>query len=178
LWFRSGYVEYRFPNRVPRGATIVAIQVTAEVCSEAPLHDDDWPSDISVWINGVHLGEWTCPADFGGVRGRLTPSWWEEKDSQFGVLKRWRVGRTGTTIDGMSLSRVTVDALELSRTEPVVIRIGVRPEATNVGGINLFGREFGNYPQDLGLRIDYDARDMTDPEVDVPDLTDMAEVPS
>ena len=22
-------------------------------------------------------------------RGRLTPSWWEEKDSQFGVLKRW-----------------------------------------------------------------------------------------
>jgi predicted transcriptional regulator len=178
LWFRSGFVEYRFPNRVPRGASIVSIQVTAEVCSEAPLHDDDWPSDISVWINGVHLGEWTCPADFGGVRGRLTPSWWEEKDSQFGVLKRWRVGRSGTTIDGMSLSRVTVDALELSRTEPIVIRIGVRPEATNVGGINLFGREFGNYPQDLGLRIDYDARDVTDPEVELPDLTDAAEVPS
>lgn len=156
LWFRSGYVEYRFPNRVPRGATVLSLQVTAEVCSEAPLHDDDWPSDIGVWINGAHLGEWTCPADFGGVRGRLTPSWWEKKDSQFGVLKRWRVTRSGTTIDGMTLSPVTVDALDLSRAEPIVIRIGVRPEATNVGGLNLFGREFGNYPQDLGLRIEYD----------------------
>jgi len=157
LWFRSGYVEYRFPNRVPRGATVEAIQVTAEVCSEAPLHDDDWPSDISVWINGVHLGEWTCPADFGGVRGRLTPGWWENKDSQFGVLKRWRVGTAGTTIDGMSLSGISVSTFDLSRTEPIVVRLGVRREALNVGGMNLFGREFGNYPQDLGLRIEYDA---------------------
>lgn len=162
LWFRSGFVEYRLPNRVPRGATVLSLQVTAEVCSEAPLHDDDWPSDISVWINGVHLGEWTCPADFGGVRGRLTPSWWEKKDSQFGVLKRWRVNRSGATIDGVRLSAVTIDALDLSRTEPIVIRIGVRPEAANVGGLNLFGREFGNYPQDLGLRIEYDAGDIPD----------------
>lgn len=160
LWFRSGFVEYRFPNRVPRGATVLSLQVTAEVCSEAPLHDDDWPSDISVWINGAHLGEWTCPADFGGIRGRLTPSWWETKDSQFGVLKRWRVTTTGTNIDGMALSGVTIDALGLSRSEPIVIRLGVRPEAANVGGVNLFGREFGNYPQDVGLRIEYDAGDV------------------
>ncbi|MBA2702028.1 MAG: helix-turn-helix domain-containing protein, partial [Chloroflexi bacterium] len=65
LWFRTGYVEYRFPNRVPPGVSVLSLQLTAEVCSEAPLHDPDWPSDISVWINGVHLGEWTCPADFG-----------------------------------------------------------------------------------------------------------------
>ena len=157
LWFRSGYVEYRFPNRVPHGATVMSLQVTAEVCSEAPLHDDDWPSDISVWVNGVHLGEWTCPADFGGTRGRLTPTWWEDKDSQFGVLKRWRVSDSATTVDGLSLSAVGLGALALSRSEPIIVRIGVRPDATNVGGINLFGREFGNYPQDLGLRIEYDA---------------------
>ena len=91
LWFRAGYVEYRFPNRVPPGARVESLQLTAEICSEAPLHDLDWPSDITVWVNGMPLGDWTCPSDFGGQRGRLTPSWWEEKDSQFGVLKRWLV---------------------------------------------------------------------------------------
>jgi predicted transcriptional regulator len=156
LWFRAGYVEYRFPNRTPSGAPIVSLQLTAEVCSEAPLNDPDWPSDISVWVNDVHLGEWTCPGDFGGLRGRLTPAWWEEKDSQYGVLKRWRVSRAGTSIDGMELSSVGLDALELRSGEPIRIRIGVRPDAQNVGGINLFGAEFGNYPQDLGLRIEYD----------------------
>jgi predicted transcriptional regulator len=156
LWFRSGYVEYRFPNRVPPGATVRSLQLTAEVCSEAPLHDPDWPSDISVWVNGVPLGEWTCPADFGGVRGRLTPSWWEEKDSQFGVLKRWRVTEAGTSIDGLDLSAVDVLTLGLRRSDPITVRIGVRSDAQHVGGINLFGREFGNYPQDLGLRLEYE----------------------
>ena len=111
LWFRSGFVEYRFPNRTPPGARADSIQLTAEVCSEAPLHDLDWPSDIGVWVNGVALGEWTCPSDFGGQRGRLTPSWWEDKDSQFGVLKRWLVTSQGTTIDGVSLSDVDLDQL-------------------------------------------------------------------
>ena len=156
LWFRSGHVEYRFPNRTPPGAPILSLQLTAEVCSEAPLHDPDWPSDISVWVNDVHLGEWTCPGDFGGTRGRLTPAWWEEKDSQFGVLKRWRVGERGTSIDGLGLSDVTIAALGIRSGEPIRVRIGVRSDAANVGGLNLFGSEFGNYPQDLGLRIEYD----------------------
>lgn len=155
LWFRSGYVEYRFPNRIRPGAKATSLQLTAEICSEAPLHDLDWPSDIAVWINGVALGEWTCPSDFGGQRGRLTPSWWEEKDSQFGVLKRWLVTGSGTTIDGVRLSTVDLEGLELNAGHPIVVRIGVRPDAENVGGLNLFGRAFGNYPQDLNLRIEY-----------------------
>lgn len=164
LWFRVGFVEYRFPNRVPPGANLLSVQLTAEVCSEAPLHDPDWPSDISVWINGVHLGEWTCPADFGGVRGRLTPDWWDDKDSQFGMLKRWRVTSAGTSIDGIDLSSVDLEALGLRRGDPITIRIGVRPDAANVGGLNLFGREFGNYPEDLGLRIEYDLAGVPAPE--------------
>ena len=156
IWFRSGHVEYRFPNRVPPGATIGALTISAEVCSEAPLHDADWPSDISVWVNDVHLGAWTCPGDFGGTRGRLTPSWWDDRDSQFGVLKRWRVHRDGATIDGVDLSAVTLADVGLRAGQPIRIRLGVRPEAANVGGLNVFGRAFGNYPQDVGLRIEYD----------------------
>jgi predicted transcriptional regulator len=156
VWFRSGSVEYRFPNRVPSQARISGLQFSAEVCSEAPLHDPDWPSDISVWVNGVHLGAWTSPGDFGGERGRYTPSWWEDKDSQFGVLKRWKVGTSSTTIDGMTLSSVTIGDLALRPGEPIRIRIGVQRDAVHVGGINIFGRGFGNYPQDLVMTIDYE----------------------
>jgi predicted transcriptional regulator len=156
LWFRTGYVEYRYPNRVPPGATIRALQLTAEVCSEAPLHDPDWPSDISVWINGRHLGAWTSPGDFGGKRGRLTPSWWHDTDSQYGLLKRWRITDAGTTIDGVALSNVALADCGLRPGVPIVVRIGVSPDAASVGGLNLFGRGFGNYPQDVGLRIEYD----------------------
>jgi predicted transcriptional regulator len=156
LWFRSGFVEYRFPNRVPYAARIDSLQMSAEVCSEAPLHDPDWPSDLTVWVNGVEIGTWTCPGDFGGERGRLTPAWWEEKDTQYGVLKRWSVTPSGTSIDGVALSSVTLAELGIASGRPIAVRIGVRRDATFVGGLNLFGRAFGNYPQDLVLRIEFE----------------------
>lgn len=155
LWFRSGFVEYVFPDRVPPGARVLSAQLTAEVSSEAPLHDLDWPSDISVWMNGVLLGDWTCPADYGGSRGRLTPRWWEDDNSQFGVLKRWHVTPDGTAIDGLPLSDVTTDDLSFKPRQPIRVRIGVQADAVNVGGINLFGRRFGHYPQDLVLRLEF-----------------------
>ncbi|HEX5013877.1 MAG TPA: helix-turn-helix domain-containing protein [Candidatus Limnocylindrales bacterium] len=155
LWFHSGFVEYVFPNRVPPGAKLIAAQLTAEVASEAPLHDADWPSDISVWINDVHLGEWTSPGDYGGTRGRLTPRWWEDDNSQFGVLKRWHVTKDGTAIDGVPLSGVTTASLGVKPRQPIRVRLGVRPDAANVGGLNLFGRRFGHYPQDLVMRLEY-----------------------
>ena len=156
VWFRRGFVEYRFPNRAPSSARIAALQFTAELCSEAPLHDDDYPSDIYVSINGIHIGTWTSPGDFGGERGRLTPGWWDSGDSQYGLLKRWRVTADGTTLDGVRLSNVTLDDLQLTRAEPVRVRLGVARDAEHVGGINLFGELFGNYPQNLVLIVDYE----------------------
>jgi predicted transcriptional regulator len=155
IWFRSGYVEYRFPYRVPAGSEVLALELSAEVCSEAPMHNLDWPSDISVWVNSTHLGEWTCPSDFGGQRGYLTPGWWPSANTQFGVQKRWRVGPTGTTIDGVALSDVRIDSLGLKPKQPITVRLGVRADARWVGGMNLFGRGFGNYPHDLELTIEH-----------------------
>jgi predicted transcriptional regulator len=156
LWFGSGYVEYQFPNRTPPGSVVTSIGVSCEMCSEAPTHDPDWPSDISVWLNGVHLGEWTCPGDFADHRGRLTPTWWPSTNTQYGLQKRWQVTSGGTSLDGVPLSDTRLDALDLQRDRPIAVRIGVRPEARHVGGLNLFGRAFGNYPQDLILRIEYE----------------------
>lgn len=157
LWFGRGHVEYRFPNRLPPMAHPTMVQFSAELCSEAPLHDPNWPSDVTIWINGVDIGTWTSPGDFGGERGRYTPAWWESKDTQYGVLKRWRVTDDGTSIDGVALSDVTLADLDLGSGEPIRVRIGVRPDAAHTGGINLFGRGFGNYQQDLVLLMEYEA---------------------
>jgi predicted transcriptional regulator len=155
LWFRQGYVEYRFPNRLPRRALPEALQLSMEICSEAPLHKLDWPSDISVWINGVELGTWTSPGDFGGEYGRLTPHWWSPRGTQYGLLKVWHVNERESEVDGMRVSGVTIHELKLNHNPFIAVRIGVKPDAGHVGGINLFGSQFGNYPQDLVLRISY-----------------------
>jgi predicted transcriptional regulator len=172
LWFRAGFVEYAFPDRVPPGARVISAQLTAEISSEAPLHDLDWPSDIGVTINDVPIGIWTCPADYGGSRGRLTPRWWEDSNSQFGVLKRWHVTEKGAAIDGLPLSDVTTADLGLKPRQPIRVRIGVDPNGANVGGMNLFGRRFGHYPQDLVLRLEYAAPQRgTEPDGPTPDAS-------
>lgn len=153
LWFKHGFVEYRFPNRARANGTLENLQVSFEVCSEAPLHDPNWPSDITVWINDVEIGTWTSPGDFGGERGALTPDWWEEWNSQYGLLKMWKVTAEGSYVDGIRVSDVTLDDVRLVNGQFISLRIGVKPDAENVGGLNLFGHYFGNYPQDIRMRM-------------------------
>jgi predicted transcriptional regulator len=152
LWFRRGYVEYRFPNRLPSNVLLDDIEVSFEVCSEAPLYHADWPSDIALWIGDVEIGTWTSPADFGGERGALTPDWWGTQNSQYGLLKVWKVTNNGSFVDGIQVSEKTLNNLSVRPGEPISVRIGIKDNAVNVGGINLFGSKFGNYPQDIVLR--------------------------
>lgn len=155
IWFHHGYVEYRFPNRLPPQARPDSLQLSMEICSEAPLYNPDWPSDITVWVNGVELGSWTSPGDFGGERGRLTPEWWTPRNTQYGLLKVWSVNERECAVDGVTISDKVVQDLQLPRGPYIAVRIGVKPDAPHVGGLNLFGHRFGNYPQDLSLRIAY-----------------------
>ncbi|WP_240463761.1 glycoside hydrolase family 2 protein [Paenibacillus apiarius] len=134
IWFKKGYLEYRFPNRAPRGTTIQRLELTMEVCSEAPLHNLDWPSDITLWINGKELGTWTSPGDFGGERGLLTPYWWGSENTQYGLLKTWRTNGDGSFIDGRKISEVRINDLEADDTPYITVRIGVKPDAQNDGG--------------------------------------------
>ncbi len=155
LWFHHGYVEYRFPNRLPVGTHPESLRLSMEVCSEAPLYNLDWPSDITVSVNDVAIGMWTSPSDFGGEPGRLTPEWWTPRNTQYGLLKFWHVSVQESAVDGMKVSSVKIDDLKLEDTPFISVRIGVKPDAQHVGGINLFGSRFGNYPQDLILQIGY-----------------------
>jgi predicted transcriptional regulator len=155
LWFHHGYVEYRFPNRLPAGSVLDSLHLSMEICSEAPLHRADWPSDITLWVNEVEVGTWTSPGDFGGQRGVLSPAWWELWNSQYGLLKDWQVNGNGSYIDGLHLTDVTLPELQLDQQPYISVKLGVKANAKNVGGLNIFGRKFGNYPQDISLRLRY-----------------------
>lgn len=155
IWFHHGYLEYRFPNRVPAGMRPEALLLSMEICSEAPFSNPDWPSDITVWINGHEIGTWTSPADFGGEAGLLTPEWWLPQNTQYGLLKTWHVTELESQIDGEHCSTKTIYDLDLMRSHYITMRVGVKPDAANVGGLNLFGSRFGNYPQDIMMRVSY-----------------------
>lgn len=156
IWFTDGWLEYRFPKRLPPKTIPTSLYLSMEVCSEAPHHNNNYPSDITVWMNGHEIGTWTSPGDFGGKRGVLTPEWWGTEGSQFGMLKTWNVNGDGSYIDGHHAAEVSIRDLAIETSPHVTIRIGIKPDARHKGGLNLFGKSFGNYPQDILLRLFYD----------------------
>lgn len=91
LWFAKGYVEYKVPNYLFMDQTVQEIEISMEIGSEAPSVNEKWPSDISFMMNGISLGKWTSPGDFGVMRGRLTPAWWKSDVNQYGLLKVLRI---------------------------------------------------------------------------------------
>lgn len=122
------------------------------------MYRDPWESDIAVSINDRRLGVWTCPCDCGGRQGRLTPSWWPALSTQYGFLKFWRVTAEGSYLDGVRISDVSIRDLGIDKKGYISARIEVPKEAQNVGGINLFGEWFGDYPQALALKVGYRMR--------------------
>ncbi|CDQ38607.1 MULTISPECIES: ArsR/SmtB family transcription factor [Virgibacillus] len=156
IWTRKGYFEYKFPIVIPSGATISSLQLSMEICSEAPNHDPNWPSDITLWINSVDIGTWTSPGDYGDRPGKLNPSYWADTTStQYGSLKTWKVTKHETFIDDFQLSACTLDELNLLEKNFVSIKVGIKEDAIHKGGINLFGKGFGDYDQDIVLTIHY-----------------------
>lgn len=159
LWFNHGYVKYVFPNKLPKNTEVSKMELSMELCSETIEYDENWPSDISIWINGVEIGVWTSPGDFGEKRGSLNPDWWYFGLTQHGLLKIWQVREDGSYIDGHKISDVNIADLNIEEQDFIEVKIGVKEDAENVGGINLFGRKFGNYKQDMILRYRYQQQD-------------------
>lgn len=154
IWFTRGYLEYQFPNNTKLlDVEIEALEFSLELSSEVPGTSANWPSDITVSVNRIDIGTWTSPGDFGDKRGVYTPDWWKLKGSQYGKLKSWRVLEDGTYVDGVKLSPVSIKDLDLGKHQSIRLRIGVKDDAHYPGGVNIFGRGFGNYDQDIVLRV-------------------------
>ncbi len=154
LWFGRGHVEYKFPNNAKAlNAELDAIEFLLELSSEVPGTNADWPSDISLWVNDVKLGTWTSPGDFGDRRGKFTPRWWKLEGSQYGALTRWRISEQGTFLGETRLSGVTLAQLKTHEHHSIRLRIGIDEKARHPGGVNVFGKGFGNHNQDILMRL-------------------------
>lgn len=170
IWFTTGYMEYILPNFIPKDSQINEITLTFEISSECPRYNNDWPSDISFFMNGIPLGSWVSPGDYGDRRGRLNPDWWFSFLNQYGLLKKLTINHQGTFISsndevpdhsaGISpnaekLSDVTIDQLSFTDQSVMKFRIAVLPDSPRPHGCTLFGYGFGDYNQGINVTISY-----------------------
>lgn len=155
LWFSKGYVEYIIPNFIPSNQRITQITISAELSSEAPGINNDWPSEIRFHLNDVCIGSWTSPGDFGDVRGIFTPDWWYPNWNQYGLLKLIVINTKGTYIDGLKVSDISIDRFNLDYKSNLRFRMSVDDKSKYIGGFTIFGKSFGNYGQDINVSINY-----------------------
>ncbi len=155
IWFQTGFVEYLVPNLLPVNSIAEDITFSMELSSEAPTFNNVWPSDISFYINSIHIGNWTSPGDFGDKRGALSPKWWSNTLNQYGILKTISVNKNGTFIDGSKISNVAIDDLNVTYDTPLTLKLEVSPDAKHPGGLTIYGDNFGNYAQNINVSVTY-----------------------
>ncbi len=156
IWFSKGYLEYRFPNILHSLLEIDEISFSMELCSEAAGFLENWPSDITISVNGVEIATYLSPGDFGARRGKLTPEVWANGSTQYGLLKTFSVRNDGSYIDGyLQSSNISISDLKLQECEHISLKIEIKEDAIHVGGVNIFGPKFGDYPQGIIMNITY-----------------------
>lgn len=155
LWFTKGFIEYRIPNYLKPNQIFSELQISMEISSEAPGICNIWPSDIHFSINNIDIGTWISPGDFGDNKGLFTPSWWFPNWNQYGLLKLLAVNHYGTFMDGLKISDVTLNDLNLNYKSDIVLKLAVPEDTKHVGGLTIFGKNFGNYNQGIHVRIIY-----------------------
>ena len=63
---------------------------------------------------------------------------------------------SGTYLDGvMKSEEITIDTLALSAQPYISFEIEIKKDAKHVGGINIFGKSYGDYPQNIVMHVEY-----------------------
>lgn len=155
VWFKEGYLEYKIPNMLQEHEIPEMLEIIFEVSSEFPMSNNVWPSDITIYVNGIQVAVYTVPGNFSDVRGRYTPSWWDSHLSQYGLLKHIRITKLDTAIDGEVCSPVKISELGLENEMLITLRFAVEQDAKHKGGMTLFGEGFGNHQQDIIINTYY-----------------------
>lgn len=156
IWTNRGIITYYFNNNTPRYHNVTELSLSLEICSEAPYFDNEQKSDITFWINGKEITTYVCQGDYGDRRGLLTPTWWGSHNTQYGKLVTLTVTNEGVFLNGAKThSKVTLKDLNLARGNKTVIQFGNKDTTEHPGGFNIFGKAFGDYPQNIKLTFKY-----------------------
>lgn len=150
VWFSEGFIEYQIGNFLDPDEHLEMLTFSAEMGSELPLSNNDWPSDITFTLDDKVLGTWTSPGDFADTRGKYTPMWTPKEFNQYGTMVTISVSSTGTWLGGKRISEVTITDL-LPLPDRLKLRIAVNKNAKHVGGCTIFGKDFGNSKQGMYL---------------------------
>ncbi len=159
LWFKRGFVEYLVPNFLKAEEELLEIQVSLELSASLPAAEGRLPGDIQFRLNGKDIGTWTSPGQSGGAQGIYNPAWWPKEGLQHGLFKLLTVNQSGTFVDGVKISDTALKALKIQSNVSIPLRLSA-PEAREdaQGGLTLFGCSFGNYAQDIKVRMHYTAK--------------------
>lgn len=153
IWLGHGSIEYRFPTNVLEGKKVQRLELSMELCSEDHEYNMNYPSDITLWVNGLEAGTWCCQSDYGGRRGKLNPGWWPDKNTQYGILKTWSITELGCLLDDEKAESRSLSEFGLHGKEYISVRIGIKEDAEHRGGMNLFGEGFGDYAQNIVMKL-------------------------
>ena len=72
------------------------------------------------------------------------------------MLKSWVVSHEGSFLDDAELSPTVIDDLHIKDQCFISVRIGIKEDAEFIGGVSLFGEHFGDYSQNIVLKLDYE----------------------
>lgn len=153
IWFDKGFICYNFP--LPQTIKkCEELEFSFEICSETIYYNNKWQSDITLFVNDVELTTFTSPGDFGGRRGKYTPEFWPVTSTQYGLLKVLKINAKGVFLDNrLCTDDITINTLQLLSHDTVKFKIGIKDDAEHIGGINLFGKDFGDFPQAIKMTL-------------------------
>lgn len=154
IWFTSGYLEYSIPIYDIKFDLLDELEISMEICSEYPGYNNSFKSDIYFSMNGIKMGKWRSPGDFGDKKGLYTPKWWT-LGSEYGLLKMLRINENGVFLDGVQLSNIPLSEFLKKADMQLFFRIECLSDTEYPGGINLFGKHFGNFNQDIKVKCLY-----------------------
>ena len=154
LWFNIGHITYNFPTDALYQHQCQSISFSFEVCSETAYYNEKWPSDLSIYVNDIEVLTTTLPGDFGGRRGKYSPSYWSINSTQFGLLKNIKIDKKGVSENNVLVRKdIRFDDLNLYNENSIRLKLEIKEDAVHRGGINLFGKNFGDYNQAIIMTV-------------------------
>lgn len=82
--------------------------------------------------------------------------WWYSNWNQYGLLKLLTINNYGTYIDGLKISSISLEDLNITYKSDLSFKIAIPKSAKNVGGLTIYGENFGNYNQNILIKSIYD----------------------
>jgi predicted transcriptional regulator len=113
------------------------------------------PAVVDFSLNGHDLGRWFSPGYVGSSKGLFTPPWWDSKYEQHGLLKMLVINHHGTFVDGLKISDTLIDMFKFDNKSVIKLRMETAEENH---GFALYGKGFGNYNQDIDVKVVYSER--------------------